>query len=116
MLEEITGVDLTKIYGERAALSHGNFEVPAGSICGFVGPNGSGKTTTLYAALSDLNDGSKNILTAEDPIEYQIDGFSFFRCVSHTLWNNVDNWRDPTFLHGTCPWPIQSERGHHLLG
>lgn len=38
------------------------------------GPKGSGKTTTLYAALSDLNDGSKNILTAEDPIEYQLEG------------------------------------------
>lgn len=38
------------------------------------GPTGSGKTTTLYAALSDLNDGSKNILTAEDPVEYQLEG------------------------------------------
>jgi len=38
------------------------------------GPTGSGKTTTLYAALSDLNDGSKNIITAEDPIEYQLEG------------------------------------------
>lgn len=38
------------------------------------GPTGSGKTTTLYAALSDLNDGSRNILTAEDPIEYQLEG------------------------------------------
>lgn len=40
------------------------------------GPTGSGKTTTLYAALSDLNDGSKNILTAEDPVEYQLEGIS----------------------------------------
>src|SRR5690606_31100860 len=38
------------------------------------GPTGSGKTTTLYDALSDLNDGSKNILTAEDPVEYQLEG------------------------------------------
>lgn len=38
------------------------------------GPTGSGKTTTLYAALADLNDGSRNILTAEDPIEYQLEG------------------------------------------
>ena len=38
------------------------------------GPTGSGKTTTLYAALSDLNDGSNNILTAEDPVEYQLEG------------------------------------------
>ncbi|WP_028079312.1 type II secretion system ATPase GspE [Solimonas soli] len=38
------------------------------------GPTGSGKTTTLYAALSQLNDRSRNIMTVEDPIEYYIDG------------------------------------------
>ena len=38
------------------------------------GPTGSGKTTTLYAALSLLNDPSRNILTVEDPVEYAIDG------------------------------------------
>lgn len=38
------------------------------------GPTGSGKTTTLYAALSELNNKTRNILTVEDPIEYFIDG------------------------------------------
>ena len=38
------------------------------------GPTGSGKTTTLYAALRLLNDGTRNILTVEDPVEYAIDG------------------------------------------
>ncbi len=38
------------------------------------GPTGSGKTTTLYAALKRLNDGSRNILTVEDPVEYAVDG------------------------------------------
>lgn len=38
------------------------------------GPTGSGKSTTLYAALSSLNDGSRNILTIEDPIEYDVEG------------------------------------------
>lgn len=38
------------------------------------GPTGSGKTTTLYAALERLNDNSRNIMTVEDPIEYFIDG------------------------------------------
>jgi general secretion pathway protein E len=38
------------------------------------GPTGSGKTTTLYAALAHLNDGSRNILTVEDPVEYAMDG------------------------------------------
>jgi general secretion pathway protein E len=38
------------------------------------GPTGSGKTTTLYAALERINDASRNILTVEDPVEYHIDG------------------------------------------
>lgn len=38
------------------------------------GPTGSGKTTTLYAALSSLNEPTTKILTAEDPVEYDIDG------------------------------------------
>ena len=38
------------------------------------GPTGSGKTTTLYAGLRQLNDGRRNILTVEDPVEYAVDG------------------------------------------
>jgi len=38
------------------------------------GPTGSGKTTTLYAALCEINTPEKNIITIEDPVEYQIDG------------------------------------------
>ncbi len=38
------------------------------------GPTGSGKTTTLYAALNELNRPTEKILTAEDPVEYDIDG------------------------------------------
>lgn len=38
------------------------------------GPTGSGKTTSLYAALSRLNNKSRNIMTVEDPIEYYLDG------------------------------------------
>ena len=38
------------------------------------GPTGSGKTTTLYAVISRLNDRSRNIMTVEDPIEYYLDG------------------------------------------
>ena len=52
----------------RAALSEPN------GIILVTGPTGSGKTTTLYAALRQLNDGSRNILTVEDPVEYAVDG------------------------------------------
>jgi len=40
------------------------------------GPTGSGKTTTLYAALSAINAPDKNIITVEDPVEYQLAGIS----------------------------------------
>ena len=55
------------------------------------GPTGSGKTTTLYAALTRLNDKSRNIVTVEDPIEYNIDG------VGQT---QVNNKVDLTFARG----------------
>ena len=40
------------------------------------GPTGSGKTTTLYAALSEINSPDKKILTIEDPVEYQLQGIN----------------------------------------
>ncbi|MBC8370612.1 MAG: Flp pilus assembly complex ATPase component TadA [Planctomycetes bacterium] len=40
------------------------------------GPTGSGKTTTLYGSLTAISTGEKNILTIEDPVEYQLDGIS----------------------------------------
>jgi general secretion pathway protein E len=52
----------------RAALGEPN------GIILVTGPTGSGKTTTLYAGLRQLNDGSRNILTVEDPVEYAIEG------------------------------------------
>ena len=43
--------DLTKKYATGLAVSHAKFEVPLGTICGFVGPNGAGKTTTIRMLL-----------------------------------------------------------------
>jgi type IV pilus assembly protein PilB len=43
------------------------------------GPTGSGKTTTIYSMLRTLNDGTLNILTAEDPIEYNLKGINQFQ-------------------------------------
>ncbi|MGM0508214.1 MAG: GspE/PulE family protein [Fusobacteriota bacterium] len=40
------------------------------------GPTGSGKTTTLFSAISNINDRTKKIITIEDPVEYQLDGVS----------------------------------------
>ncbi|HEX8302622.1 type II secretion system ATPase GspE [Sphingomonas sp.] len=48
-------------------------EKPHGMLL-VTGPTGSGKTTTLYAALNTLNDRKRNIMTVEDPIEYELAG------------------------------------------
>ena len=50
-----------------------SFRKPYGAIL-VTGPTGSGKSTTLYAALQELNDVDKNIVTIEDPVEYRLDG------------------------------------------
>ncbi|CAN2231977.1 CcmA ABC-type multidrug transport system, ATPase component [actinobacterium SCGC AAA044-D11] len=88
----ITATDLTKVYGERAALSHGSFEVPAGSICGFVGPNGSGKTTTIRMLLGLIKPtgGSGTVLgeSINQPEKYlprvgaMIEGPAFYPALS----------------------------------
>ncbi len=54
--------------GFRQSLHH-----PHGIIL-VTGPTGSGKTTTLYAGLSDINDSARNIMTIEDPVEYMLPG------------------------------------------
>jgi type IV pilus assembly protein PilB len=48
---------------------------PYGAVL-VTGPTGSGKSTTLYAALTELNSIDKNIITVEDPVEYQIEGIN----------------------------------------
>jgi general secretion pathway protein E len=58
--------DLLRRMEKMIASTHGVFLV--------TGPTGSGKTTTLYAALSRLDRKQKNIITVEDPIEYQLSG------------------------------------------
>lgn len=69
------GIDLDGL-GMNARI-HDLFQSALGEPNGIVlvtGPTGSGKTTTLYAGLKLLNDGSRNILTVEDPVEYAVDG------------------------------------------
>ncbi|HTN25803.1 MAG TPA: ATPase, T2SS/T4P/T4SS family [Solirubrobacteraceae bacterium] len=62
-----------------AAPEHERFERAFRQAYGAVlvtGPTGSGKSTTLYAALGDLNSIEKNIITIEDPVEYQLEGIT----------------------------------------
>ena len=84
--------DLSKKYGDRMALSHANFEVPMGSICGFVGPNGSGKTTTIRMLLGLITPttGSGHVLgeSITQPEKYlpnvgaMIEGPAFYPALS----------------------------------
>jgi len=61
-------------FSEQAlAIYRGGLAEPNGIIL-VTGPTGSGKTTSLYAGLSRLNDATRNILTIEDPVEYAIKG------------------------------------------
>jgi len=66
----ISVTDLTKKYGERNALSHANFEVPLGTVCGFVGPNGSGKTTTIRMLLGLISPTGGTGTVLGEPIQH----------------------------------------------
>jgi len=80
-------------FRKLVGLSHG--------IILLTGPTGSGKTTTLYAAINELNCEQRNILTVEDPIEYQLPGvgqmqvkpkinLTFANCLRHILRQDPD--------------------------
>jgi len=70
-------LDMTKLGFEDSSLADLKAAIhkPVGMIL-VTGPTGSGKTTTLYSALSELNKESENIITAEDPIEYNFMGIN----------------------------------------
>ncbi|QNE30730.1 type II secretion system protein GspE [Sphingomonas sp. NBWT7] len=73
--KENAGIDLYALgmSPPMYAMLEGAVNEPNGIVL-VTGPTGSGKTTTLYAALRLLNDGSRNILTVEDPVEYAVEG------------------------------------------
>ncbi len=70
-------LDMTKLGFEEEQLSvfKDAIHQPFGMVL-VTGPTGSGKTTTLYSALSELNQTSENISTAEDPVEFNLSGIN----------------------------------------
>ena len=99
---------------------------PSGVVL-LTGPTGSGKTTTLYACLSELNDGNRKIITVEDPVEYQLEGIiqvqvhpkiglSFASGLRHVLRHDPDvlmvgEVRDPE----TAEIAVRSSLTGHLV-
>ncbi len=70
-------LDMTKLGFEEIPLKHFKEAIhkPFGMVL-VTGPTGSGKTTTLYSALSELNDPETNLSTAEDPVEFNLHGIN----------------------------------------
>jgi type IV pilus assembly protein PilB len=60
---------------ENMARYEESYRKPYGTIL-VTGPTGSGKSTTLYATLNIVNDETKNVITVEDPVEYQLEGIN----------------------------------------
>ncbi len=91
------------------------------------GPTGSGKTTTLYAALGQINSTQSNIITLEDPIEYQLDGISQIQIARKKGMTFASGLRsvlrqDPDIVmigeirdHETAVMAIQSALTGHLV-
>jgi len=70
-------LDMTKLGFETSQIElfHHAIHQPYGMVL-VTGPTGSGKTTTLYSALSELNQTSENLSTAEDPVEFNLSGIN----------------------------------------
>ncbi|MDP3722126.1 MAG: ATPase, T2SS/T4P/T4SS family [Candidatus Omnitrophota bacterium] len=73
--EELMDVGRLGFSPDAAAAVRRAIREPYGLIL-ITGPTGSGKSTTLYAALNEINSPQKNILTIEDPVEYRLDGIT----------------------------------------
>jgi general secretion pathway protein E len=75
LADEARGLRLERLgfEGEALATLRALAREPYGMLL-VTGPTGSGKTTTLYAAITEINDGQDKIVTIEDPVEYQLPG------------------------------------------
>ncbi|MBF0473806.1 MAG: type II/IV secretion system protein [Nitrospirae bacterium] len=73
--ESLLNLDTIGLYPQHLAVLKRYLKHPNGIII-VTGPTGSGKTTTLYSSLLEIQDEALNIMTIEDPIEYQFDGIA----------------------------------------
>ncbi|HEX2388374.1 MAG TPA: GspE/PulE family protein, partial [Solirubrobacterales bacterium] len=73
--EAIRTLDDLGLFGEARTRFTDAYNQAYGAVL-VTGPTGSGKSTTLYSALAELNSDAKNIITIEDPVEYQMPGIN----------------------------------------
>jgi general secretion pathway protein E len=73
--QEVQTFEALGFSSQQTATMHEILAMPHGTLL-VTGPTGSGKSTTLYAALSHLNDPQRMIITVEDPVEYNIPGIN----------------------------------------
>lgn len=69
------GLNKLGFYDDNLRIWEGVVDHPYGMLL-VTGPTGSGKSTTLYSCLNKLNRGDRNLMTCEDPVEYQIPGIN----------------------------------------
>ncbi len=87
-------MDMTKLGFEQDELEKFKkaISLPQGMVL-ITGPTGSGKTTTIYSALAELNTPEKNISTAEDPVEFNLDGINQVQINHEINFNFADALR-----------------------
>jgi general secretion pathway protein E/type IV pilus assembly protein PilB len=73
--DTVLGIQHMGMTKRDAIYFHKVLDMPHGIVL-VTGPTGSGKTTTLYAALASINTGDRKIITIEDPVEYQLKGIN----------------------------------------
>jgi type IV pilus assembly protein PilB len=73
--QALIGLDQLGMSGTGKTMFEEGFRRSFGAVL-VTGPTGSGKSTTLYAALNEINEPERNIITIEDPVEYQLQGIN----------------------------------------
>jgi type IV pilus assembly protein PilB len=122
----MTGLDQTGMNARQIRIARRLIHRPYGVLM-VTGPTGSGKTSTLYSALHELNVESRHLVTIEDPVEYQLDGINQVQVDPHIGLGFSDGLRailrqDPNVIMvgeirdaDTCKTAIRAALTGHLV-
>lgn len=89
---DMMSLDKLGLSKEQEAVMRDIIDRPTGLVL-IVGPTGSGKTTTLYSLINELNNDNRKIVTLEDPVEYQIEGVTQIPVSSRKGQSFADRFR-----------------------